>query len=97
MSDPFNASDPFDATAERIRTTMCEAALSVIDTPDYHQLAPVQQIEATICGLTTGLLAVAFSCVTQDGHDAITDFIKSYIDQARAQVESMQFAEGPTQ
>lgn len=94
---PFNSRDPFDATAERIRTMMCEAALSVIDTPEYRSLSPEKQIEAVICGMTTGIISIAFSCIDPAGRDDITDFIKSYIDQAREQVESIHFAEGLVQ
>lgn len=97
MRDAFNAANPFDATAERIRTMMCDASLSIIDTPEYQRLSPTQQVEAVICGLTTGVLSVAFACVTPEGRDDITAFIKEYIDQARSQVEGIKFAEGPTQ
>jgi hypothetical protein len=97
MAEPFNATDPFDATAERLRTLTCEAVLTVIDTDDYRSLSPEKQVEAAICGITTGLIAVAFSCIHPNGRDAITVFIKDYIDQARVQVESIQLAEGPTQ
>ena len=94
---PFSAADPFDATAERVRTTMCSATASVFGTSDYRKLSPEKQVEAVICGMTTGLVSVAFACVTPAGRDDITDFIKSYIDQARAQVESIQFTEGAEQ
>lgn len=97
MLDPFNARDPFDATAENVRTMMCNAALSVLDTPEYRALSPERQVEAVICGMTTGILSVAFSCIVPEGRDDITAFIKDYIDQARVQVESIQLAEGSTQ
>lgn len=93
----FNANDPFDVTAERLRTLVCDAALSVINTRAYKQLSPEKQVEAMIAGITTGLLSVAFSCVEPSGRDEITAFIVNYIDQARLQVESIQFAEGPVQ
>ncbi|HTO29614.1 MAG TPA: hypothetical protein VL202_00320 [Pararhizobium sp.] len=97
MVDPFNAADPFDATAERIRTMLCEAVIAVINTADYSRLSPEKQIEAVICGITTGLLSIAFACIEPAGRDDITAFIKSYIDQARIQVEGIQFAGGSTQ
>lgn len=97
MRDPFNAQDPFDATAERIRTMMCDTAVSVLDTREYRALSPERQVEAVICGMTTGMLSIAFACIAPEGRDDITAFIKDYIDHARVQVESIQLAEGSTQ
>lgn len=85
---PFNASDPFDLTAERLRVLVCDAALSVFDTSAYQTLSPEKQIEAVLAGITTGMMCVAFASIEPAGRDDITTFIKSYIDQARAQVES---------
>lgn len=97
MSEPFNATDPLDATAERLRVLVCEAALSVIKTEEYLKLSPVQQIEALVAGISTGLLSVAFACIEPAGRDEITAFIVNYIDQARTQVESIHSAEGGVQ
>lgn len=94
---PFNAADPFDATAERLRTLVCDAALAVINTRAYRQLPPAKQMEAMLAGITTGMLAVAFASIEPAGRDDITAFIKSYIDQARVQVESIQSEGGSIQ
>jgi len=94
MPKAFNAADPFDATAEAMRTEMCDAALTVIQSPAYQCLPADKQVEAILCGMVTGVLSVAFSCIEPVGRDDITAFIKSYIDQARVQVESIQFSGG---
>jgi len=94
MRNAFDAADPFDATADAMRTGMCDAALTVIQSPSYLRLSPEKQVEAVICGMVTGVLSVAFSCIEPEGRDDITAFIKSYIDQARVQVESIQFSGG---
>ena len=97
MLKPFRATDPFDSTAEAMRTGMCDAALKVIQSQSYMRLSPERQVEAVLCGMVTGVLSVAFSCIEPEGRDDITAFIKNYIDQARVQVENIHFAEGPTQ
>lgn len=94
MLKPFRATDDFDATAEAMRTGMCDAALTVIQSPSYLRLSPEKQVEAILCGMVTGVLSVAFSCIEPEGRDDITAFIKSYIDQAREQVESIKFVGG---
>lgn len=93
----FDSADPFDMTAERLRTLVCDAALGIINTRAYKQLTPERQIEAMLAGITTGMLSVAFACIEPAGRDDITTFIKSYIDQARDQVEGIQFAGGSVQ
>lgn len=86
---PFDTNDPFDTTAERLRGLVCDAALAVINTRAYQQLSTEKQIEAMLAGITTGMMSVAFACVTPEGRDDITAYIKSYIDQARDQVEGI--------
>lgn len=93
MTDPFNAQDPFDTTAENVLTMMCKSALSVLDTPECRELSPEEQFEALMCGMTTGILHIAFSCVAPEGRDEITALIKDYVDRARVQIESLDLAE----
>lgn len=93
----FDANDPFDMTAERLRTLVCDAALAVMNTRAYQNLSPETQIEAMLAGITTGMLSVAFSSIEPAGRDEITTFIKSYIDQARTQVEGILPAQGSAQ
>lgn len=90
MMGPFNASDPFDMTAERLRVLVCDAALAVIKTQAYKRLPPEKQIEAMLAGITTGMMSVVFASIEPAGYDDITAFIKNYIDQAREQVEGIQ-------
>lgn len=94
---PYNANDPFDITAERLRVLVCDAALGIINTRAYKQLSPAKQVEVMLAGITTGMMSVVFACIEPDGRDEITAFVKSYVDQARDQVEGIQFSEGTVQ
>lgn len=94
VKEEFNAGDPFDATAERIRMMMCEFADCAIETPEYRLLSPHQKVEAVLCGMMTGVMCVAFAFIKPEGRDDIVAFIKSYVDQAREQAEEIYFSEG---
>jgi hypothetical protein len=94
---PFNAADPYDATAERLRVLVCDAALSIMNTRDYKRLTAAKQIEALLAGITTGMMTVTFAGMQPEGREEITAFIKTYIDQARVLVENIQPAEGSVQ
>lgn len=94
---PFAANDPLDATAERLRVLVLDAVLGIHNTRAYKQLSPQKQVEAVLGGLITGTVSVAFASIEPLGRDDIIRFIKDYVDQARVQVEGIQFSEGTIQ
>lgn len=93
----FNATDMLDVTAEQLRVAICVSASGVIESSTYRKLRPEQQVEAIVTGCMAGLFSVAFACIDPEGRDAMTAFIKDYIDQARAIVESISYHDGVMQ
>jgi hypothetical protein len=88
---PFDKNDRKDAAADAIRQEFASLALHIFERGDLRKLKTHEQIEVIATGAMTAIMGVLFSFIrdTTEGHDAIEEFVSSYVQQARVQAEAI--------
>jgi hypothetical protein len=87
----FDKNDRKDVVADVIRQEFASLALKIFERGDFQKLKTHEQIEVMTGGAMTAIMGVLFSFIrdTTEGHDAIEEFVSSYVQQARAQAEAI--------
>lgn len=87
--EPFDGEDPLNIVADRLRQRVAEITGEMIRSADYKRLNPVEQIEAVMAGLVTGVVGVLFAHIQESGRDALMAAMVDYLPHARAQAEGI--------
>jgi hypothetical protein len=87
----FDKNDRKDVVADVIRQEFASLALKIFERGDFQKLKTQEQIEVMTGGAMTAVMGILFSFIrdTTEGHDAIEEFVSSYVQQARAQAEGI--------
>lgn len=85
----FDPGDAFDAMADSFRVQVAQIALDANKAAVFRELPPDKQLGCLICGIMTGLLGVGYAFVHPDGHAALRDSIRGYVDDAGHNAEDI--------
>ena len=72
----FDPDDPFDARAEAVRNRVATAFA------DGGFVVTPENAQATLAGLTTGMLGVLLACTNEDGHRDVVAAVQQYLPHA---------------
>lgn len=89
VRDPFDAADPFDASADMFRRQIAEMATTALEFPGYRALGGIDQVRCLMAGIMTGLIGVCFAHIEPAGRDEMMKAIKRYLPQARENAEGI--------